>query len=110
MSEEVYKILDNKSKDTNELSAYINRLVENDLDREHHKRREDKLLSLMQEMLCKFEVLQGDILLRPTISVGYQEIVTPHNRAIGHRYFSEGQLVNDEEVTGKIEETIELDL
>jgi hypothetical protein len=110
MSSEVYRILNNKSKNINELPAYINRLVEEDLYRERRNCREDELLALIREMRKELEALRREIMLRPTMPAGYQEIMAVEEKAVREEDFTEGQLVYEEEVTGKIEEEIDFDL
>ncbi|WCK52610.1 hypothetical protein PP175_14330 [Aneurinibacillus sp. Ricciae_BoGa-3] len=109
LSEEVYKRLHSQSQDVNELSAYINRVVEYDLARERHQWQEQTLVTLMQELLGKFDMLQRNIMLPSAVSVTYRETMSQDDPANGGGNFTEGQLVWEEEVTGKIEEQIDLD-
>ncbi|WP_047153997.1 hypothetical protein [Aneurinibacillus tyrosinisolvens] len=110
LSDEVYRILNSKSKGVNDLPIYINRLVEDDLFRVRREEREDQLLALVREMHKELKVLRTEVMLRSVVPVSAQRTMAVEVKAMKEENFTEGQLVYEEEVTGKIEEKINLDL
>lgn len=105
LSDEVYAILDAKSSNK-ELPAYLNQLVKQDIEKKQHAEREDYLISLMQSMQKELEQLRKDVATRSFAPVHYQEPLPLHEET----NITEGKIVNEEEVTGIIEEETEFDL
>jgi hypothetical protein len=110
LSDEVYRILNSKSKGVNDLPIYLNRLVEDDFFRVRREEREDQLLALVREMHKELKVLRTEVMLRSVVPVSAQRTMAVEVKAMKEENFTEGQLVYEEEVTGKIEEKIDLDL